>query len=150
MNPRVAEAIALIARVPGYASVASELTGCTIRYIPTLQDRGQATLAGVILLGPEAWEAGPVGLAETLVHEHYHTRQNPFAKTPSFWIGVFTRTPVMARYERPAYQMAFTFLQQLATTLPEFAEQARAEGEAVRLSYESLYRLPLWPQGDAA
>lgn len=145
MSPRVAGAIALIAKVPGYASVAEELARCKIRYIPTLLDRGQATLAGTILLGPEAWEAGPVGLAETLVHEHYHTRQNPFAKTPSFWMGVFTRTPVMARYERPAYQAATTFLERLAETLPEHTREAEDEAEAVRLSYESLYRLPLWP-----
>lgn len=145
MNPRVVEAIALIARVPGYAAVAGELARCEIRYLPTLLDRGQATLTGAILLGPEAWEAGPVGLAETLVHEHYHTRQNPFAKTPSFWLGVFTRTPVMARYERPAYQAASTFLETLAAELPEHTDEARREIEAVRLSYESLYRLPLWP-----
>ena len=147
MNTRIAEAIALIAQVPGYAAVAQDLARRPLRYVPTLLDRGQASLTGTILLGPEALEGGQVGLAETLVHEHYHTQQNPFAKTPSFWIGVFTRTPVMARYERAAYQAAVIFLETLAEALPEYAREARGEAETVRLSYELLYRLPLWQRG---
>ena len=144
MSPeqKLTEALALIARVPGYAGIAQNLTRRTIRYIPTLVDRGQATLLGVILIGPEALEGSLVGLAETLVHEEFHTRQNHLLKTHSFWSGVFTRTPVMARYERPAYQAALDFLQALAT-LPEFADEALAEADAVRTSYALLYRLAL-------
>lgn len=148
--PEVAAALELIARVPGYAPVALALRKAHPRYLPTLTDRGQATLGGGVYVGPEAVEGGVVGLAETLVHEHFHTRQSPLAKTPSFWKGVFTRTPVMARYERPAYQAAVTFLKALAQALPEYREEALAEAEAVQISYEALYRLPLWEPGGGA
>lgn len=141
-DARLDEAITLIATVPGYEAVAAHLRRCTIRYIPTLEDRGQVTrFTGVILIGPEALYQGVVGLAETLVHEEYHTRQHPLLKTHSFWSGVFTRTDVMARYERPAYQAAADFLDSLARTHPEHAEEAQAEAELVRASYASLYGL---------
>lgn len=135
----IAEAIALIARVPGYEAIARNLTRCTVRYVPELGDRGQATLTGVILIGPEALFGGMVGLAETLVHEEFHTRQNHLLKTHSFWSGVFTRTPVMARYERPAYQAALDFLAALAATCSEHASEALAEADAVRASYTAFY-----------
>ncbi|WP_309688567.1 hypothetical protein [Armatimonas sp.] len=135
----ITEAIALIARVPGYKAIARNLTRRTVRYVPTLIDRGQATLMGVILIGPEALLGGVVGLAETLVHEEFHTRQNHLLKTHSFWSGVFTRTPVMARYERPAYQAALDFLAVLAATCPEYASEALAEADAVRTSYTAFY-----------
>ena len=135
----VAQAIALIARVPGYEDTAQNLKRRTVRYVPELGDRGQATLTGVILIGPEALLGGVVGLAETLVHEEFHTRQNPFLKTHSFWSGVFTRTPVMARYERPAYQAALDFLGALAAACPEYAGEALAEAQAVRASFTAFY-----------
>lgn len=136
---RIAEAIALIASVPGYAPVAERLQRRAIRFVPDLLDRGEARLDGVILIGPEALFAGPIGLAETLVHEEFHTRQSPLLKTHSFWSGVFTRTPVMARYERPAYEAAARFLEALALARPEHAEEARAEAELVRSSYTTFY-----------
>ena len=135
----IAEAIALIGRVPGYERVAQNLVRRTIRYIPTLEDRGQATLTGVILIGPEALLGSLVGLAETLVHEEFHTRQSHLLKTHSFWSGVFTRTPVMARYERPAYQAALDFLAALGGAFPEYAAEARAEYDMVQVSFEASY-----------
>jgi hypothetical protein len=136
---RIAEAVALIGRTPGYEGVAQNLLRRTIRYIPTLEDRGQATLTGVILIGPEALLGSLVGLAETLVHEEFHTRQSHFLKTHSFWSGVFTRTPVMARYERPAYQAALDFLTALAAAFPEYADEALAEYQMVQASYSAFY-----------
>ncbi|WP_395090086.1 hypothetical protein [Armatimonas sp.] len=135
----ITRAIALIACVPGYEAIAQNLTRRTVRYVPELSDRGQATLTGVILIGPEALLGSVVGLAETLVHEEFHTRQNHLLKTHSFWSGVFTRTPVMARYERPAYQAALDFLAVLAVSHPEHAGEAHAEAEAVQSSYTALY-----------
>ncbi|MCX6367197.1 MAG: hypothetical protein NTX57_10875 [Armatimonadetes bacterium] len=136
---KIAEAIALIGRTPGYERAAQNLSRRRILYVPTLEDRGQATLFGVILIGPEALQGSLVGLAETLVHEEFHTRQNHFLKTHSFWSGVFTRTPVMARYERPAYQAALDFLTALAAAFPEHAEEALAEHEMVQASYRAFY-----------
>ena len=140
---KIEQAIGLIACVPGYEVVAQSLTRRTIRFVPTLIDRGQATLTGVILLGSEALDGGLVGLAETLVHEEFHTRQSHLLKTHSFWSGVFTQTAVMARYERPAYQAALDFLAALAHACPEHADEARADSEAIRASYALNYRLAL-------
>ncbi len=140
---KIEQAIALIARVPGYAEVAQNLSRRTVRFVPTLIDRGQVTLMGVILIGLEALEGSLVGLAETLVHEEFHTRQRHLLKTHSFWSGVFTRTPVMARYERPAYKAALEFLLALASTFPEHSKEAHVESEAVRASYAANYRLAL-------
>lgn len=140
---RIAQAVTLIAQVPGYTPVAQDLATRPIYFVPTLKDRGEARLNGSILIGPEALEGSLVGLAETLVHEQFHTQQSPFAKTPSFWLGVFTRTPLMARYERPAYRAALRFLEQVALALPEHAADALREAEAVRLAYTILYKLPL-------
>jgi hypothetical protein len=136
---KIAEALALVGSVPGYGEIARNLSQRTVRYVPTLEDRGQATLRGVILIGPEALEGSLIGLAQTLVHEEFHTRQNHFLKTHSFWSGVFTRTRVMARYERPAYQAALEFLAALAVAFPEHADEARAEANAVRTSYQIFY-----------
>jgi len=145
MSPeaRIAQAVSLIAQVPGYSMIAQDLAARRVLFVPKLKDRGEARLSGTILIGPEALEGSFVGLAETLVHEQFHTQQNPFAKTPSFWLGVFTGTPLMARYERPAYRAALRFLEQLALSHREHADEAQREAEAVRLSYASLYRLPL-------
>ena len=140
---KIEQAIALIAHVPGYEAVALNLTRRTIRFVPTLIDRGQATLMGVILIGPEALNGGLVGLAETLVHEELHTRQSHLLKTHSFWSGVFTQTAVMARYERPAYRAALDFLWALAHACPEHADEARADCDAIRASYALNYGLAL-------
>ena len=145
---RVRDAIALIASVDGYADVARDLAALDdagrIRYVPRLADRAHAGLTRRVALGPEAIDGGPVGLAETLVHEHWHLfRQHPLHKTASFWAGVATGTPVMARYERPAYRAALAFLDALARRHPETAATAHAEARAVALSFAAEYRLPL-------
>jgi hypothetical protein len=140
IQPQITEAMALIASVPGYASVAERLTRRTIRFVPTLIDRGEARLSGVILIGPEALLGSTIGLAETLVHEEFHTRQNPLLKTHSFWSGIFTKTPVMARYERPAYQAALDFLSALAVAHPQLTAEASAEAEAIRASFLTNYQ----------
>lgn len=97
-----------------------------------LQDRAQAGLLGTITLGPEAAEASPVSLAQTLVHEHHHLHQNLLLKTLSFWLGILTRTPVMRRYEQPAYQAAVDFLEAVKRTHPRLAGEAQAEQVAIR------------------
>lgn len=143
-NGRVAYAIALIAHVPGYESVAADLEGRRaagrIRFDPAMGDRGEAKLTGAIVLGSEAMYASALGLAETLVHEYWHVRrQFPLEKTVSFWSGVFTGTNVMRRYERPAYAAAAAFLRAAAEALPEWADDARAEEGEVRLAYAAVY-----------
>ena len=137
------QAIALIARVSDYESVATDLTQLwesgKIRYIPTLQDRGQANLLGSITLGPEPFEGSIVGLAETLVHEHFHLGQNPFLKTTSFWSGVVTRTNVMRRYEAPAYRAGVDFLLALARQFPSYQAEAQTEINAIRETFASEF-----------
>jgi hypothetical protein len=58
--------------------------------------------------------------------------QNPLLKTASFWGGVLTRTPVMRRYEQPAYQSAVDFLEAVRRTHPHLADEAQAEQNAIR------------------
>lgn len=137
----IAEALALIASVPGYETVAADLRRADLRFDPDFPDRGDASLRGVITLGPEPFsEAAPVvSVAATLVHEHFHTRQNPFLKTVSFWTGIATKTPTMARYERPAYARQVEFLDALAAAWSEWADAARRERDAVNAAYGSLY-----------
>jgi hypothetical protein len=137
-------ALGIIAQVPGYELVASDLSALhatgKIRIVETLNDRGHAgRLGDRITLGLEPFESVPVGLAETLVHEHYHLGQNPLLKTTSFWSGVFTRTNVMARYEAPAYRAGADFLRALAAQFPEHREEALAEIEAIYQTFESEY-----------
>jgi hypothetical protein len=111
-----------------------------LQFIPTLEDRGQATLGGRILIGPEAIYSSPLSLAETLVHEQWHLRrQPPLEKTASFWIGIATGKPVMRRYETPAYQAALRFLAAVEMAIPELAAEARSEQEAVRESFAANY-----------
>jgi hypothetical protein len=140
---RLREAILLIGRTPGYAETARELAELLargkIRFVPTLEDRGQATLTGVILLGPEPFQEGTLGLAETLVHEAYHRHQFPLLKTASFWSGVVTGTPVMRRYERPAYEAALRFLEAVETAFPEWAAEARQERALVAATFAQVY-----------
>jgi hypothetical protein len=136
-------AIQLIGQVPGYAAVAQELADLLargrIRYVPELPDRGQATLNGTILLGPEPFTGSIVGLAETLVHENFHRHQFPLLKTASFWAGVATRTPIMQRYERPAYEAALQFLKALTVARPEYAAEVAAERAAIIAQFAAEY-----------
>jgi hypothetical protein len=119
-----------------------------LQFVPTLEDRGQATLAGRLLVGPEAVFSSVVSLAETLVHEHWHLRrQPPLEKTASFWIGVATGKPVMRRYEMPAYISALAFLAAVEAAFPAIAEEAQSEQEMVRASFATFYGGPLPEQG---
>ena len=92
-------------------------------------------------MGPEPFAPGStlLGLAETLVHERFHLTQNPLEKTVSFWTGVATKTDGMARYEKPAYQAAETFLERFRQTFPALAAESEAELVAVRDTFESSY-----------
>jgi hypothetical protein len=132
----LSEALRLIQATPGYVEAGVRLAQLAsdgrIRVDMDLEDRAQAGLLGIITLGPEAAEAGPVSLAQTLVHEYHHLHQTPLLKTVSFWSGVLTRTPVMRRYEQPAYQAAVDFLQAVKDAHPHLAEEAQAEQNAVR------------------
>ena len=88
------------------------------------------------MLGPESVAASPLSMAQTLVHELYHLHQNPFEKTLSFWLGILTRTPVMRRYERPAYLAAFRFLEAIKASHPHLAREAEVEQRAVAPVFE--------------
>ncbi len=141
---QISAAIDLIAATPCYEAVAHDLARLLqrqrIHFAPTLADRAHAGLTGRIHLGPEPLAGSVLSLAETLVHEHFHLRrQSHFAKTTSFWAGVFTRTPVMARYERPAYDAALRFLHALAQAHPALAEEAAAEAYAVKSTFDACY-----------
>ena len=136
------EALALIGSVPGYEAVAAQLAGLRARgrlRVEEISDRGTASVWGVITLGPEAFEGGLVGLAETLVHERFHLTQFPLARTVSFWGGVLTWTPVWRRLERPAYRAALDFLAALAAARPELAEECSSEAESVRAAFLAHY-----------
>ena len=145
---RLGDALALIARTPGYADEARALADWQeagrIRFVPDLTDRAHAGLLGAITLGPEAFDGTALSLAQTLIHEHWHiARQSPLQKTPSFWAGVATGTPVMARYERPAYRAAPAFLDTVAAALPEWEAAARAEAREVAQTFAHHYRIAL-------
>jgi hypothetical protein len=137
------EAIRLIRTTPGYMEVGIELAQLTsedrIRVHPTLEDRAHAGLLGTITLGLEAAQATPLSLAQTLVHEHYHLHQNPLQKTVSFWSGVLSHTPVMRRYERPAYEAAFAFLEAVKQAHPHLAAEAQAEQAAICQVFETAF-----------
>jgi hypothetical protein len=140
----VEAAIALIAATPGYDDVARDLRRLLergkIRFVPALEDRAHAGLTGTITLGPEALEASALGLAETLVHEHFHLRrQSHLAKTVSFWRGVLTGAPVMRAYERPAYAAALDFLRAVERAFPEQAADARREQTEVAAAFAAVY-----------
>ena len=131
------EALRIIQATPGYTQLGVDLAQLAsegrIRVNPDLPDRAHAGLLGTITLGPEAAEASPLSLAQTLVHEHFHLRrQNPFLKTISFWVGVLTRTPPMRRYEQPAYQAASDFLEAVKVAHPHLAREASTEQSAIR------------------
>ncbi|MBC7807926.1 MAG: hypothetical protein H7145_17490 [Akkermansiaceae bacterium] len=145
VRERLSQAIALIGSVPGYEAEAESLremlVAGRIRYVATMEDRAHAGLLGTITLGPEPFAPGGtlLGLAETLVHERFHLTQNPLEKTVSFWAGVATKSDVMARYEKPAYQAAENFLRRFAQTFPALATESDTELFAVRSSFESSY-----------
>jgi len=144
---RVRQAIELIGRTPGYAGEARELADLLARgrihCAPGLEDRALVTLTGRIQLGPEALDGSLVGLAATLIHERFHLHQSPFLKTASFWAGVATRTPILRRYERPAYAAALRFLQTVAGTFPDLATIARGEAEGVEATFAAVFGAPL-------
>ena len=135
-SPALPEALHLIRSTPGYTEVGVHLAQLAsrgrIKVDLDLPDRARAGLLGTITLGPEAAESSVVSLAQTLVHEHYHGCQNPFLKTVSFWSGIVTRTPVMRRYEQPAYQAAVDFLEAVKQGHPHLTQEAVWEQEAVR------------------
>jgi hypothetical protein len=85
------ESLRLVRSTPGYAQIGVQLgqldADGRIKVNLDLEDRAQASLLGMITLGPEAAEASVVSLAQTLVHEAHHLRQNPLLKTVSFgWV----------------------------------------------------------------
>lgn len=133
------EALRLIQTTPGYAEagvrLAQHASQGRIHVDLSLPDRAQAGLLGTITLGPEAVDSSPLSLAQTLVHEHYHLHQNPLLKTASFWTGVVTRTPVMRRYEQPAYQAAIDFLEAVKRAHPLLAGEATEEQDAIRAAF---------------
>jgi hypothetical protein len=139
----IAEAITLIESVPGYTATAADLRRRPIRFDPRLPDRARAGLLGGISLGPEPFAGSPdavrVGLTGTLVHEHFHTRQNPLRKSWSFWIGILTRTHPMRRYEEPAYRCQAAFLQALADHRPRLRPIALRERVAALASFAAAY-----------
>ena len=140
------EALALIGSAPGYGAVAAHLAALRARgriRVEAISDRGTASVWGVITLGPEAFEGGAVGLAETLVHERFHLTQFPLAKTVSFWGGVFTGAPVWRRLERPAYRAALDFLSSLSLARPDLEGECLSESEAVRAAFLAHYGEPL-------
>jgi hypothetical protein len=146
--PRLQDAVSLVRATPRFETVGDDLahllSGGKLQFIPTLADRGEATLGGRLLIGPEAIYGSLVSLAETLVHEHWHLRrQPPLQKTASFWIGVATGKPVMRRYEMPAYKAALEFLAAVEEAFPLLADEARTEQEMVRASFALFYGGPL-------
>lgn len=144
LNAALAGALRIIGTTPGYEDVARDLTALygreRIRFDAALEDRAHAGLLGAITLGPEAAAAGPLSLAQTLMHEHFHLRQqNPLEKTASFWRGVASRTEPMQRYERPAYRAAFDFLEAVKSAHSLLADEAAYEQDAIRQVFESSY-----------
>jgi len=138
--PTFQDAIRLIQSTPGYAQTGVALAKMAsenrIRVDESLEDRAQAGLLGTITLGPEAIESSAVSLAQTLVHEHFHLHQNPLQKTVSFWSGVLSQSPVMKRYEQPAYQAAMDFLEAVKRKHPHLANEAENEQAAIRQVFE--------------
>ena len=149
---RTAQAVELIRSVEGYHAVADDLElwqrRRAVRYVATLVDRAQTTLSGLLVIGPEPFDGPLISLGETLVHEHFHRfRQGHLAKTTSFWIGVATRSPVMARYERPAWRAGLAFVRAARAQHAWDALECDAEEIAILRSFEHHYRMPLEPYG---
>ena len=137
------EALHIVRVTPGYATVGVELSQLAsqgrIDFDPDLEDRAHASLSGTLRLGPEAVQSSPLSLAQTLVHEHFHLCQNPFLKTLSFWSGVASGTPVMRRYEKPAYRAAHDFLEAVKRARPELSKEAESEQRAIRQVFASVF-----------
>jgi hypothetical protein len=137
------EALHIVRATPGYAAVAVELSQLAsegqIHFNPDLEDRALVGLLGTLTLGPEALHGSPLSLAQTLVHEHFHLRQNPLLKTLSFWSGVLSGTHVMRRYEKPAYWAAHQFLEAVKQVRPELAAEAKFEQRAIRQVFASVF-----------
>lgn len=140
---RVRRALDLVAVTPGYQNVVADLRARMdrgrIHYDPALPDRARVGLMGHVVLGPEAINASPISLAQTLVHEWHHAHQSPLEKTASFWLGVATRQPVMRRFERPAYRAADRFLQAVTQAFPALAEEAHREQQAISAVFAIEY-----------
>ncbi len=143
----ITAAIDLICATPNYGAIGWRLAQLTaknrLRVDLNLEARAETSLRGIITLGPEAIASNPVSLAQTLVHEAYHVCQNPFLKTVSFWSGVATRTPIMRRYEQPAYQAALDFLSALQQVRPDLAAEVEAEQNAVRCVFANDFGVML-------
>ncbi len=138
--PILQQAIRLIQSTPGYAETGVALAQMAsenrIRVNANLEDRAQAGLLGPITLGPEAVESSALSLAQTLVHEHFHLQQNPLLKTVSFWSGVLAKSPVMKRYEQPAYQAGIDFLEAVKAKHPHLADEAENEQDEIRQVFQ--------------
>jgi hypothetical protein len=141
----IREAVDLVDSVPGYSTIAGRLRRLRIDYLPSLPDRAHTTMLSQIIVGPKALlnlDKTAFSLAATLVHEEFHTRQNPLLKTVSFWTGVLTRTPTMARYEWPAYRAQTAFLRALAGQRPDLREAIDHELNAIVESVHRYYGRP--------
>lgn len=142
-DPVLQAALSLIAATPGYQRHAEELRRLAergrIRFDAAMEARAEAGLTKIITLGPEALTSHPLSVAQTLVHELYHLHQNPFLKTVSFWSGVATGTPVMRRYEQPAYRAAYEFLEVVKTSQPQLAAVAQSEQNAISQVFAQGY-----------
>ena len=140
-------AIDLVRRTPGYQKIGVELAQLAsdgrIRFDAKMEDRAQTALSGIITLGEEATSSSALSLAQTLVHERYHLHQNPLLKTVSFWGGIVSRTPVMARYEKPAYRAAYNFLEAAKKAHLHLAGEAQSEQNAIAQVYETSFGAPL-------
>lgn len=146
--PNFQSALQLIAATPGYEMAARELAQLAkmgrLYFDASLEDRAKTGLLKTITIGPESAASSPLSLAQTLVHEQFHLHQNPLLKTVSFWSGVATGSPVMARYERPAYRAAWEFLEAAARVHPHLAAEAHAEQNAISLVFENCFGDELW------
>ncbi|MGO8670738.1 MAG: hypothetical protein ACLQVD_05160 [Capsulimonadaceae bacterium] len=143
---KIQAAVSLIRSVPGYAGTAARILRVGVRYVPGLVDRGQTTLRGRILVGPQA--LGPsnwmepallIGLCGTLVHEEYHTRQPLILKTVSTWAALLSGAHPMARYEWAAYDAQLGFLKALREARPDLTDLIRQEYAEVLRSAERHY-----------
>ena len=144
---QISQALELICSIRGYKETGIALQKLAaqnrIRFDREMEDRAQTGLLGNITLGPEAIASNTVSLAQTLVHEAYHLHQNPFLKTVSFWTGFLTHTPVMRRYEQPAYQAAIDFLADVKRTQPHLAQEAEREQNAMRCVFANDFGVTL-------
>jgi hypothetical protein len=140
-----AEALDLVGDTPLFEETAARLRLFPIRYIKNLGDRAQLSF-NTILLGPEAVSGSATSLAGTLVHEEWHTHQNPFLKTASFWRGVVSRNHPMRLFEWPAYRRQIAFLRAVARAGldPSASDEADLVIEWFRRHYGEPPDEPRW------